>query len=58
VFTDRVPVDGNGHYRTELYAPRAPGNYRFTATLPGDANNRAANSPCNAPGESVAAGGG
>ena len=55
VFGDRVPVSGNGGYRTRPFNPPAPGTYRFTAVLPGDANNRAAHSPCNATGESVTA---
>jgi YVTN family beta-propeller protein len=53
VFGDRVPVSGNGSYRTQPYKPRAPGTYRFTASLPSDASNRAAHSPCNAARESV-----
>jgi hypothetical protein len=53
VFTDRVTVSGNGGYQPRTFNPTAQGTYRFTAVLPGDANNRAARSDCNAAGESV-----
>jgi hypothetical protein len=53
VFTDRVTVSGNGGYQPRTFNPTAAGTYRFTATLPGDSNNRAAHSECNAAGESV-----
>jgi hypothetical protein len=53
VFTDRVRVSGNGGYQSRRFSPAAPGTYRFTAVLPGDANNRAARSDCDAAGESV-----
>ena len=53
VFTDRVPVSGNGGYRAEPFSPPTRGTYRFTVRLPSDANNRAAHSTCNTAGESV-----
>lgn len=36
MFGDRVPVSGNGRYRTAIFTPAEPGTYRFTAVLPGD----------------------
>ena len=51
--SQRVQVDGNGTYNSRPRLLTRPGTYRFTAVYHQDANNRAARSPCNAPGESV-----
>jgi hypothetical protein len=53
VRSERVRVDGNGTYRTRAFRPPAPGIYRFEAAYHANQNNRAARSPCNAPGEAV-----
>jgi len=53
VFTSTVPVAGNGSYPSGTFTPVTAGTYRFTASYSGDANNGSANSPCNAPNESV-----
>ncbi|HEX2054381.1 MAG TPA: Ig-like domain repeat protein [Actinomycetota bacterium] len=53
VFTDTVPVNGNGDYTSDPFTPTAPGTYRWVAAYSGDANNLGATSPCNAANESV-----
>jgi uncharacterized protein (DUF2147 family) len=51
--SQRVRVDGNGTYSSRPRLLTRPGTYRFTAVYHRNANNRAARSPCNAPGEAV-----
>ncbi len=54
-FTDTKNVgSGNGAYDSADFTPAQAGAYRWTADYSGDANNNAASSACNAPGESVA----
>lgn len=53
VFNTHVVISGNGQYLSRRFVATQPGTYRFTAAYRGDAKNRAARSPCNAPGESV-----
>jgi uncharacterized repeat protein (TIGR01451 family) len=56
VFTDTVPVAGNGVYATGTFTPVLAGTYRWVAGYSGDASNAAVASPCNAPNESVVVG--
>ena len=51
-YSNTVNVSGNGDYNSGNYTPTASGTYRWTADYSGDANNKAASSPCNAPNES------
>ena len=47
-----IPVSGPGNYNSGSFTPTAVGQYRWTATYSGDANNQSASSPCNAANES------
>ena len=51
-YSNTVNVNGNGDYGSGNFTPTASGTYRWTADYSGDANNKAASSPCNAPNES------
>ncbi|HEX9415684.1 MAG TPA: IPT/TIG domain-containing protein, partial [Gaiellaceae bacterium] len=51
--TGSVAVAGNGSYDSASFTPTQAGTYRWTASYSGDANNDAASSACNAPGEQV-----
>ena len=55
-FTANIPVAGNGVYNSGNFMPTLTGTYRWVANYSGDTNNAAANSPCNAPNESVVVG--
>ena len=50
-FEATVPVSGNGNYGSGNFNPTSAGAYRWTASYPGDANNAAATSACNAANE-------
>lgn len=53
-FTSTVPVsEPGGTAVSAAYTPVLAGQYRWTATYNGDANNAAASDPCNAANESV-----
>jgi hypothetical protein len=51
--TSTVAVAGNGTYTSASLVPRAAGDYRFTVTYSGDANNTAVAAPCGVGGEFV-----
>ena len=46
-------VNGNDDYTSDSFTPGAPGRYRWIASYSGDANNDAATTACNDPGETV-----
>ncbi|MFN2608074.1 MAG: Ig-like domain repeat protein [Acidimicrobiales bacterium] len=56
VFSQSVPVAGNGSYDSPAFTAVAPGTYQWTASYSGDADNAAASSPCGAANESVLVG--
>ena len=49
--SNAIPVNGNGNYDSGNFTPTDSGTYRWTAAYSGDANNKAASSPCNADNE-------
>jgi len=51
--TSTAAVSGNGSFDSGNLVPRAAGDFRFTVSYSGDANNAAATSPCGAGGEFV-----
>jgi hypothetical protein len=51
VFTASVAATGNGTYNSGSFTPAQLGNYKWTASYPGDVNNNAANSACGAANE-------
>src|SRR3954471_6922911 len=53
IFTDTVPVNGNGVYPSDEFKPTAAGTYRWIANYSGDANNNATSNACNAANENV-----
>ncbi|MEU8003823.1 choice-of-anchor A family protein [Catellatospora sp. NPDC049111] len=53
VFTDAVPVSGNGAYQSDQFTPTLIGTYRWIASYSGDTNNAAVAGRCNADNESV-----
>jgi hypothetical protein len=50
-FAEPVPVTGNGEYASPDFEPSEAGEYRWTATYSGDANNNGVSAACNAPNE-------
>jgi hypothetical protein len=52
-FTTTTSVSGNGNYASASFTPTQVGTYRWTASYGGDANNKAAQSACDAPESSV-----
>jgi hypothetical protein len=50
-FTKTVTVSGNGAYGSTNFSPAAAGEYRWTASYSGDANNEVSSSACNAANE-------
>ena len=53
VFTNPVPVAGNGSYDSANFTPTLEGTYRWIASYSGDAVNAAATGACNGANESV-----
>jgi uncharacterized delta-60 repeat protein len=53
IFTSTKPVNGNGSYNSDSFAPTSPGTYRFVVTYSGDANNNVAATACDAASGSV-----
>lgn len=53
VYVLSTSVNGNGSYHSGWVAAPTAGTYRWTASYSGDASNLPADSPCNAPNESV-----
>jgi hypothetical protein len=51
-----VTVDGNGDYNSGDFTPTAVGNYYWTASYSGDANNLPVETACGEPGESSVVG--
>ncbi len=50
-FTKTVAVSGNGSYGSTNFSPASAGEYRWTASYSGDANNEGSTSACNAANE-------
>jgi hypothetical protein len=51
LFTANVPVAGNGTYSSGTFTPTQVGNYVWTVSYAGDANNEPASSGCGAAGQ-------
>jgi uncharacterized delta-60 repeat protein len=53
IFTSTKPVNGNGSYNSDSFAPTSSGTYRFVVTYSGDTNNNAVATACDNAGGSV-----
>jgi hypothetical protein len=54
IFSSTVPVDGNGSYNSDPFAPTVAGTYRWRVSYSGDANNQPAGpTGCRDPTETV-----
>jgi hypothetical protein len=48
-FTSTVPINGNGNYASQPFAPQKLGTYRWEASYSGDADNASFSSTCGSP---------